>query len=40
MSLDGQQLVRCPYCISVQPCGPGGALLLDPGKPPAVKMVS
>jgi hypothetical protein len=30
MSLDGQQLVRCPHCISVQPRGPGGELLLDP----------
>lgn len=39
MSLDGQQPLRCPHCISVQPRGPGGELLLDPGKPPAVKMV-
>mgnify|MGYP000606866791 CR=1 FL=1 len=32
MSLAGQQLVRCPHCISVQPRGPGGELLLDPGE--------
>jgi len=32
MSLAGQQLLRCPHCISVQPRGPGGELLLDPGK--------
>ncbi len=32
MTLDGQQLVRCPHCISVQPRGPGGELLLNPGE--------
>ena len=32
MSLAGQQLVRCPHCISVQPRGPGGELLLDRGE--------
>ncbi len=32
MSLAGQQLLRCPHCISVQPRGPGGELLLDPGE--------
>ncbi len=32
MSLAGQQLVRCPHCISVQPRGPGGELLLEPGE--------
>ena len=32
MSLAGQQLVRCPHCISVQPRGPDGELLLDPGE--------
>jgi len=32
VSLAGQQLLRCPHCISVQPRGPGGELLLDPGQ--------
>ena len=32
MSLAGQQLLRCPHCISVQPRGPGGELLLEPGE--------
>ncbi len=32
MSLAGQQLLRCPHCISVQPRGPGGELLLNPGE--------
>lgn len=32
MSLAGQQLVRCPHCISVQPRGPAGELLLNPGE--------
>ena len=32
MSLAGQQLLRCPHCISVQPRGPGGELVLEPGE--------
>jgi len=32
VSLAGQQLLRCPHCISVQPRGPGGELLLNPGE--------